>query len=202
MMEQTVYVVDDDEAVRDSLRLLLKSARLPVKNYASAAEFLESYDPEQSGCLVLDIHMPGFNGLQLQDELRRRGAAIPIIFITGHGDVPIAVQAMKQGAVEFLQKPFDDEDLLASIRKAFERDIEDRSQHKQSNHARECYATLTPREKQVMQKVAAGLSSKQVAYELGISQRTVEIHRGSVMSKMGADSVASLVKMMMSIPGE
>ena len=198
-MEQTVFVVDDDEAVRDSLRLLLKSARLSVENYASAAEFLDAYDPEQGGCLVLDIHMPGFNGLQLQDELRRRGIAIPIIFITGHGDVPIAVQAMKQGAVEFLQKPFNDKDLLASIRKAFERDIEGRAQQKQSNQARERYVTLTPREKEVMQKVVAGLSSKQVAYELGISQRTVEIHRGSVMSKMGADSVASLVKMMMSI---
>lgn len=201
-MEQTVFVVDDDEAVRDSLRLLLKSARLPVKDYASATEFLESYNPDQSGCLVLDIHMPGLNGLQLQDELQRRHIAVPIIFITGHGDVPIAVQAMKQGAVEFLQKPFNDEDLLASIRKAFKRDIEDRCQHKQSNEARERYATLTPREKQVMEKVAAGLSSKQVAYELGISQRTVEIHRGSVMNKMGADSVASLVKMMMSIPKE
>lgn len=202
MTEQTVFVVDDDDAVRDSLRMLLKSAGLPVKDFAGAAEFLESYDSEQSGCLVLDIHMPGVNGLQLQDELRRRGAPIPIIFITGHGDVPIAVQAMKQGAVEFLQKPFNDEDLLTSIRKAFERDLEDRSQHQHSSEARECYATLTPREKQVMEKVAAGLSSKQIAYELGISQRTVEIHRGAVMHKMNADSVASLVKMMMSIPKE
>lgn len=202
MTEQTVFVIDDDEAVRDSLRLLLKSAGLPVKDFASAAEFLESCDPEQGGCLVLDIHMPGFNGLQLQDELRRRGAAIPIIFITGHGDVPIAVQAMKQGAVEFLQKPFNDEDLLAGIRKAFERDLEDRSRHRHSSLARERYATLTPREKQVMEKVAAGLSSKQIAYELGISQRTVEIHRGAVMNKMNADSVASLVKMMMSVSKE
>ncbi|HEX7027031.1 MAG TPA: response regulator, partial [Gammaproteobacteria bacterium] len=192
----------DDDAVRDSLRLLLKSAGLPVKDFAGAAEFLESHDSEQGGCLVLDIHMPGVNGLQLQDELRRRGAAIPIIFITGHGDVPIAVQAMKQGAVEFLQKPFDDEDLLASIRKAFVRDVEARSQNRHSSEARERYATLTPREKQVMEKVAAGLSSKQIAYELGISQRTVEIHRGAVMNKMNADSVAGLVKMMMSIPKE
>lgn len=201
-MEQTVFVVDDDEAVRDALRLLLKSAHLPVKDFAGATEFLDAYDPGWGGCLVLDIHMPGLNGLQLQDELQRRGATLPIVFITGHGDVPIAVHAMKQGAVEFLQKPFNDEDLLSSIRRAFELDVENRSRFEHDSAARECYATLTPREKEVMQKVAEGLSSKQVAYELGISQRTVEIHRGSVMSKMGADSVASLVKMMMSIPKE
>ncbi len=198
-MQQIVFVVDDDEPVRDALRLLLKSARLPVQDYASPAEFLDCLDPGQGGCLVLDIHMPGLNGLQLQDELQRRGVAIPIIFITGHGDVSMAVQAMKQGAVEFLQKPFRDEDLLAAIRKAFEQDRQSREQHKESDGVRRRYDTLTPREKEIMEKVAAGLSSKQIANELDISQRTVEIHRGSVMNKMQADSVAGLVKMMMSI---
>jgi two-component system, LuxR family, response regulator FixJ len=198
-MQQIVFVVDDDEAVRDALRLLLKSAKLPAQDYASPAEFLDCYDPRQGGCLVLDIHMPGLNGLQLQDELSKRGAAIPIIFITGHGDVSMAVQAMKQGAVEFLQKPFRDEDLLAAIRKAFERDSRERLQQGESEEARRCYGTLTPREKEIMRKVAAGLSSKQIAHELDISQRTVEIHRGAVMNKMRADSVASLVKMMLSI---
>jgi two-component system response regulator FixJ len=201
-MQQIVFVVDDDEAVRDALRLLLKSARLPAQDYASPAEFLECYDPGQGGCLVLDIHMPGFSGMQLQDELQRRAINIPIIFITGHGDVPVAVQAMKQGAVEFLQKPFKDENLLASIRKAFELDRQNRAQHEQSDQVRQLYAGLTPREKEVMQKVSAGLSSKQIAYELGISQRTVEIHRGSVMHKMQADSVASLVKMILSISAD
>lgn len=200
-MQQIVFVVDDDEAVRDALRLLLKSAKLPVQDYASPAEFLDSYDARQGGCLVLDIHMPGLNGLQLQDELSRRGGAIPIIFITGHGDVSMAVQAMKQGAVEFLQKPFRDEHLLAAIGKAFERDRQHRLRHGESDEVRRRYETLTPREKEIMQKVAAGLSSKQIAYELDISQRTVEIHRGSVMNKMQADSVASLVKMMMMVSG-
>jgi two-component system response regulator FixJ len=198
-MQQIVFVVDDDDAVRDALRLLMKSARLPVQDYASPVEFLESLDPGQSGCLVLDIHMPGLNGLQLQDELLRRGMNIPIIFITGHGDVSMAVQAMKLGAVEFLQKPFRDEDLLNAIRKAFEQDRKSREQDKESGGARSRYETLTPREKEVMQKVAAGLSSKQIASELNISQRTVEIHRGSVMQKMQADSIASLVKMMLSV---
>jgi two-component system response regulator FixJ len=198
-MQQIVFVVDDDEAVRDALRLLFKATKLPMQDYASPAEFLECYDPGQGGCLVLDIHMPGFNGLQLQEELLRRGAAIPIIFITGHGDVPIAVQAMKQGAVEFLQKPFKDEDLLRAIQKAFAWDEQRRAQNGRSDQVRQLYAGLTPREKEVMQKIAEGLSSKQIAHELGISQRTAEVHRGSVMSKMQADSVASLVKMMLSL---
>jgi RNA polymerase sigma factor (sigma-70 family) len=199
-MQQIVFLVDDDEAVRDALRLLLKSARLPVLDYASPAEFLAGYDPQQGGCLVLDIHMPGMNGLQLQDELARRGD-IPIIFITGHGDVSMAVQAMKQGAVEFLQKPFRDLDFLDAIGRAFERDRQHREQRSESDGVRRCYETLTPREKEVMQKVAAGLSSKQIAHELNISQRTVEIHRGSAMHKMQADSVASLVKMMLLVCG-
>lgn len=201
-MQQIVFVVDDDEAVRDALRLLLKSAKLPVQDYASPAEFLDCLDPGQSGCLVLDIHMPGLNGLQLQDELQRRNVTIPIIFITGHGDVSMAVQAMKQGAVEFLQKPFRDEDLLTAIRKAFERDQKNREQHKEFDVVRSRYETLTPREREVMQKVAMGLSSKQIANELDISQRTVEIHRGSVMTKMRADSVASLVKMMLNVSAD
>jgi FixJ family two-component response regulator len=141
--------------------------------------------------------MPGLNGLQLQDELSRRGGLIPIVFITGHGDVSMAVQAMKQGAVEFLQKPFRDEDLLGAIRKAFERDRKQREQYRESDGVRRRYDTLTPREREIMQKVSAGLSSKEIAHELDISQRTVEIHRGAVMQKMQADSVAALVKMML-----
>lgn len=190
-----VLVVDDDEAVRSSLRLLLKSAGLATCAYASAAEFLAAYDDDQPGCLVLDIRMPGMNGLELQDELNRRGAMIPVIFITGHGDVPMAVESMRRGALDFLQKPFRDEDLIDRVQKALALDQGNRAQLEVRDAIRIRLAALTPREMQVLRLLALGKSNKQMAGDLGVSQRTIEIHRAHLMHKMEATSVAQLVRM-------
>jgi FixJ family two-component response regulator len=193
----TVFVVDDDEAVRSSLRLLLKSLGMPAVTHGSAAEFLAAYDPEQPGCIILDVRMPGMNGLQLQDELNRRGAIIPVIFITGHGDVPMAVEAMQHGAFDFLQKPFSDKDLTDRIQRAIATDIRNRTLLGQKDRVRARLAALTRRETQVLQLVTLGKSSKVIAADLGVSQRTVEIHRAHLMEKMGATSLAHLVRMTM-----
>lgn len=190
-----VHVVDDDEAVRGSLKLLLKSAGLATRAYASAAEFLAEHDDGRPGCLVLDIRMPGMDGLELQDELNRRGAMIPVIFITGHGDVPMAVEAMRRGAMDFLQKPFRDEDLIDRVRKALALDRCNRAQVEARDAIRRKLAGLTPREMQVLRLLALGKSNKQMAGELGVSQRTVEIHRAHLMHKTEANSVAQLVRM-------
>jgi FixJ family two-component response regulator len=190
-----VLVVDDDEAVRSSLKLLLKSAGLASRAYASAAEFLAAYDDRQPGCLVLDIRMPGMNGLELQDELNRRGAAVPVVFITGHGDVPMAVEAMRRGALDFLQKPFRDEDLIDRVHKALALDRDNRAQLEAREAICRRLAGLTPREMQVLQLLTLGKSNKQMAGELGVSQRTVEIHRANLMHKAQATSVAQLVRM-------
>jgi FixJ family two-component response regulator len=194
-LESVVHVVDDDEAVRSSLKLLLKSAGLSTLAYASAAEFLAAYQDDQPGCLVLDIRMPGMNGLELQDELTRRGAMIPVIFITGHGDVPMAVEAMQRGAMDFLQKPFRDEDLIDRVRKALVLDRGNRAQLKARHAIRSRLAILSPREMQVLRLLTLGKSNKQMAGDLGVSQRTVEIHRAHLMRKMEATSVAQLVRM-------
>jgi len=193
----TVFVVDDDEAVRSSLRLLLKSQGIPAVAHGSATEFLAAYDPEQPGCVILDVRMPGMSGLELQDELNRRGVIIPVIFITGHGDVPMAVEAMQHGAVDFLQKPFSDQDLTDRIRRALTTDLRNRAllDEKDRIHAR--LAALTPREMQVLRLVTLGNSNKVIAADLGVSQRTVEIHRAHLMEKMGARSLAHLVRMTM-----
>ena len=193
--EPTVFVVDDDEAVRNSLRLLLKSLGMPSVTLGSAEEFLAGYDTEQPGCIVLDVRMPGMSGPELQDELNRRGAVIPVIFITGHGDVPMAVEAMRHGAVDFLQKPFSDKDLVDRIQRALSADRRNRETlgAKDQIHAR--IATLTPRERQVLELVTLGKSNKVIAGDLGVSQRTVEIHRAHVTEKMGATSLAHLVRM-------
>jgi FixJ family two-component response regulator len=193
--EPTVFVVDDDAAVRDSLRLLLKSLGMPAVTHASAEEFLAGYDDDQPGCVVLDVRMPGMSGPQLQDELNRRGALIPVIFITGHGDVPMAVEAMRHGAADFLQKPFSDRDLVDRIRLALAVDRRNREAIGAKDEVRARIAALTPRERQVLDLVTQGKPNKVIAGDLGASQRTIEIHRARVMEKMGATSVAQLVRM-------
>ena len=193
----TVFVVDDDEGVRNSLRFLLKSVGLAAKPIASASEFLETYKPTQPGCLVLDVRMPGMSGLELQQQLNVRGAVIPVIFITGHGDVPMAVEAMQQGAFDFLQKPFRDQELIDRIQRALERDSRSRAALAQHTKNRERLESLTPREREVLLLMTRGKPNKVMAAELGVSQRTVEIHRAHVMEKSGAASLAHLVRMVM-----
>jgi two-component system response regulator FixJ len=195
----TVFIVDDDNGVRSSIRVLMKSVGLPATTFASAQEFLKAYNPAQAGCLVLDIRMPGMSGLELQEELNERGAVIPVIFITGHGDVPMAVEAMRHGAFDFLQKPFRDQDLIDRVQQALARDKEVRESLKQHARIRACIASLTPREREVLDLLTQGKANKMMAQDLGLSQRTVEIHRAHVMEKMGARSVAQLVRMVMEL---
>src|SRR5579864_601376 len=198
----TVFVVDDDEGVRNSLRFLLKSVGLTTVALASANEFLQAYKPSQPGCLVLDVRMPGMSGLELQQQLNLRGAVIPVIFITGHGDVPMAVEAMQQGAFDFLQKPFRDQDLIDRIQRALERDSRNRIALDEHAKIRERLDSLTPREREVLTLMTRGKPNKVMAAELGVSQRTVEIHRARVMEKSGAASLAQLVRMVMDVEGD
>jgi len=195
----TVYIVDDDEGVRNSLRFLLKSVGLANCALSSAREFLDNYVTDHPGCLVLDVRMPGMSGLELQQQLNLRGAVIPVIFITGHGDVPMAVEAMQHGAFDFLQKPFRDQDLIERIQRALQRDARSRSALTQHAKIRERLASLTPREREVLALMTRGLPNKVMAAELGVSQRTVEIHRARVMEKSGAGSLAQLVRMMLDL---
>jgi two-component system, LuxR family, response regulator FixJ len=194
-----VFIVDDDEAVRSSLRLLIKSVGLIPTALGSAREFLEKYDPAQPGCLVLDVRMPEMSGLELQEQLNRQGAVIPVIFITGHGDVPMAVEAMQAGAFDFLQKPFRDQDLIDRIQRALEKDRANRAVLNERSLIRERLESLTPREREVLEMVSSGKPNKIMAADLGVSQRTVEIHRARVMEKMGASSLAQLVRMVMDL---
>jgi two-component system response regulator FixJ len=191
----TVFVVDDDEGVRDSLRFLLKSVGVATKALGSAAEFLESYDVNQPGCLVLDVRMPAMSGLELQQQLNMRGAMIPVIFITGHGDIPMAVEAMQHGAFDFLQKPFRDQDLIDRLQKALAKDAHNRTELQQREQIRSRFDTLTPREHEVLVLMVRGQANKIMAAELGVSQRTIEIHRARVMEKTEAGSLAHLVRM-------
>jgi FixJ family two-component response regulator len=191
----TVFVVDDDEAVRTSLRLLLKSVGLQVETFASAQEFLDQFDPDRAGCLVLDIRMPGMSGLELQQQLNERHSIMPIVFITGHGDVPMAVEAMQAGAVDFIQKPFRDQDLIDRINRALEKDKAMRGSLRERDEIRRRMSQLTPREREVLELVTQGKANKVIAGDLNVSQRTVEIHRARVMEKMGAASLAHLVRM-------
>jgi two-component system response regulator FixJ len=193
----TVFVVDDDNAVRNSLRLLLKSVGIASQPLGSAAEFLETYRPSQPGCLVLDVRMPGMSGLELQRELNLRGATIPVIFITGHGDIPMAVEAMQQGAFDFLAKPFRDQELIDRVQRALAKDATTRAALKERERIRERLESLTPREREVLSLMTQGKPNKIMAHELGVSQRTVEIHRARVMEKSGASSLAQLVRMVM-----
>jgi len=188
-----VYLVDDDDAVRDSLGMLLRSIGLECEPYGSALEFLEHYDSGRHACLVADIRMPGLSGLELQQRLNEQRAGIPVIFITGHGDVPMAVTAMKAGAADFIQKPFRDQDLIDRIHKALEHDRERRVGRAEEETIRERLALLTPREAEVMQRVVRGQANKVIAMDLGVSQRTVELHRARVMRKLKMRSLAELV---------
>ena len=195
--EVTVFIVDDDDGFRDSLRWLLGSAGHHVVAYPAAAGFLAEYDPRQPGCLVLDIRMPGMNGLELQDELKRRAIGIPIIFVTGHGDVPMAVSAVKKGAAEFIEKPFNDQAFLGLIEKALKLDAGQRREQVRRLTVAARLEKLTAREREIMQFVIAGKMNKTMADELCISIKTVEAHRAKVMQKMGVDSVAELVQLVL-----
>jgi two-component system, LuxR family, response regulator FixJ len=193
--EPTVFVVDDDADLRESLVWLIESAGLRVKAHSTAQEYLACYQPEEPGCLVLDVRLPGLSGLDLQEELIRRGGAPPIIIITGHAKVPMAVRALKGGAIDFLQKPFSDQVLLDRIRLAFDQDRRTRQVRSECTRFAELLASLTPREREVMELVIAGKPNKIIAADLGISPKTVEIHRGRVMEKTRAGSVAELVRL-------
>jgi len=195
----SIFVVDDDSAVRDSLKLLLRSVGQAVETFGSGQEFLDGYNDDRAGCLVLDIRMPGMSGLELQQKLNERHSILPIIFITGHGDVPMAVEAMQAGAVDFIQKPFRDQDLIDRINQALEKDNNNRAALGERNDIRRRLETLTPREREVLDLVVHGKANKVIAGDLKLSQRTVEIHRARVMEKMQASSLAHLVRMVLEV---
>jgi FixJ family two-component response regulator len=193
--EATVFIVDDDAQVRESLKDLIRSVGLRVELFASAQEFLRAHHPDAPTCLVLDVRMPGLSGLDLQKQASEAGLEIPIIFITGHGDIPMTVRAMKAGAIEFLSKPFRDQDLLDAIQQALERSRNAREQQAVTKELRRRFASLTSRQREVMERVVAGLINKETGAELGISEKTVKIQRHQVMEKMGARSLPELVRM-------
>jgi two-component system response regulator FixJ len=195
----TVFVVDDDPGIRDSLAMLLTSSGYQAKSYASAAAFLASETPDAVGCMVVDVQMPEMNGLALQQELAARRFRLPVVIMTGHGDIPIAVQAMKAGAVDFLEKPFDESVLLDGVRRALERAASARDQAPAAMDTKRRLDQLTDRERQVLDLIVDGKANKVIAYELSISPRTVEIHRSRVMEKMAAGNLADLVRKVLSL---
>ena len=194
LAEAVVFIVDDDELIRDSLEQLVKSVGLKVETFPSAQSFLDAELPDQPSCLVLDIRMPGMSGLDLQDELEKRDFCIPIIFITGHGTVPMSVRAMKSGAVDFLQKPFEDQELLDAIHHAIEQNRYTRREQNEIKAIQQRMQSLTSREREVMVRVVAGLLNKQIAHELKMSENTVKTHRARIMRKMETESLADLVR--------
>jgi len=195
--QSTVYIVDDDQAIRHAMEMLMRSVGLDYEIFHSGNDFLASHTNDRAGCLVLDIRMPGLGGLELQDKLNEMGSTLPIIFITGHGDVPMAVEAMQKGAIDFIQKPFRDQELLDRIGEAVKADQEKRTAREEQHAVRDRIEKLTNREREVLDLVVTGKPNKVIAYELGVSQRTVEIHRARVMEKMEAKSLADLVRMHM-----
>lgn len=194
-----VFIVDDDAAVRRSIRMLIRTIGIEAEAFASAKDFLDAYDPKQPGCLVLDVRMPGMSGLELQEKLRDMNANLPIIFVTAHGDVPMAVNAMRSGAVDFIQKPFRDQELIDRVQQALEQDARSRAALAGKEEIQRRVSALTPREREVMDMVVAGKANKVIAANLGLSERTVEIHRSRVMKKMEAESLPQLVQMMVSL---
>ena len=199
--KSTVFVVDDDQAMRNSLKWLIESVGVQVESFSSADDFLEQYQPGRSGCLVLDVRMPGMSGLDLQEHLTERNIGIPVVIITGHGDVPMAVRAMKSGAIDFIEKPFNDEVLLDAIRRALAFGEQQRSHQTEHLQIQERLQHLTPREHEVMEMVTEGRSNKEIANSLGVSAKTIEAHRARVMEKMQAGSLAELVRMVLAVNG-
>ena len=191
----TVFVVDDDPSFRKSMRWLIESVGLNVQTYASGQEFLDAYDDSVAGCVVMDVRMPGPSGLDLQERLRENGIEIPVIIVTAYGDVPMAVRAMKAGAIDFVEKPFSDQQLLDQIQRAITEDLKNRQDREWSSTIEQRVSQLTPRERQVMDRVVAGLSSKEIGAELGISFKTIEAHRAKIMKKMQARTVSHLIRM-------
>ena len=200
-LDPIVFIIDDDEAVRLSTEMLIRSMGLRAETFASAAEFLDDFDPQQPGCLILDIRMPGMSGLELQEHLVEQKVSVPIIFVTGHGEVPMAVKAMKAGAVDFMQKPFRDQELIDRVHSALEDDAKARAKAADIQAINAKIQALTARETEVMHLVVDGKANKEIAFDLGLSPRTVEIHRARVMSKTGAGSLAELVRMVLASRG-
>jgi len=196
-----IYVVDDDEPVRDAISLLLDTADIPHRSFPSALAFLDACTPDWRGALLLDVRMPGMDGLELQRTLTDRGYDLPIVFITGHGDVPMAVEAMKRGALDFLRKPFDDDELLDSVQRALSTEAQHSAEVEEAAALQSRVAELTPREQEVFERVAQGQANKVIAIELGISERTVEIHRSQVMHKTRCRSLAELVRLKIALDG-
>jgi two-component system response regulator FixJ len=194
-LEGTVFIVDDDPLVLGAVETLIKSVGFEVNTFSSAQAYLESDLPDEPGCLVLDIRMPGLSGLDLQDEMAARGLTLPVIFVTGHGTVPLSVRAMKAGAVDFLQKPFEDQDLLDAVQRAIEEDGQARVERRETGEIKRRVESLTQRETQVLHGVAEGKLNKQIAHDLGLSENTVKTHRAHIMQKMQADSLADLIRL-------
>ena len=192
--EQIAFIVDDDEAVRDSMSMLLETVDLPHQCFSSATEFFEHYDGSQKGCLILDISMPGMSGLELQEKLNESNSLLPIIFITGHGDIPMAVEAMRKGALDFMRKPFQEDDLISRIQQAFDYEADTRNERSVKQLMLDKLALLTSRERQVFDLVAEGQANKSIAFDLSISERTVEVHRSQAMKKLEARTLAQLVR--------